>query len=408
MTKRRAVRRWMFLAVGTGLALAPLAPQTPSPNSGRGAIAVAVRVFDGGRFVGDLALRDFELSANGVSQTVETLYRVGKNAIARRDGDKDFLPFVGRRFTLLFQLFEYHPKIADAVRALFTVDLRPGDSLEIQTPVRNYKVSDQAFASKPRKVLAEEMIDIIRKDINSGSMAYNSLMRDLKQHIRAISGSNVMGSLETDADASDVGLELLLPRYREILQKLDVLRRIDSGQMIRYARTLKAQPGEKLVFYFYQREFRPELSPQAIDEIVGGNQEKFSILGDVQELFQTYQQSFAMDVPAMKEAFADSAANFNLLFMNKDPERISRVVMREQSTDIFRAFSDIAAATGGTVDTSQNPAAAFKNVLEAADEYYLLYFTPTREAAGGAFHPISVKVKDKNFKVIHRLGYFGD
>jgi len=83
------------------------------------------------------------------------LYRVGKNAITRRDGNKDFLPFVGRRFTLLFQLFEYHPKIADAVRALFTEELRPGDSLEIQTPVRNYKLSDQAFAAKPPKVLAD-------------------------------------------------------------------------------------------------------------------------------------------------------------------------------------------------------------------------------------------------------------
>ena len=409
------MNRIVLLAAATALALAPLAPSGLPVPAGRGApagagvraVAVAVRVFDGGRFIGDLALQDFELSADGVPQTVEALYRVGKNAITRRDGNKDFLPFVGRRFTLLFQLFEYHPKIADAVRALFTEELRPGDSLEIQTPVRNYKLSDQAFAAKPPKVLADEMIDIIRNDINSGSMAYNSLMRELKRHIRAIGGSNTGGSVDTDSEGADVGLEMLLPRYREILQKLDVLRRVDSGQMIQYARTLKAQIGEKLVFYVYQREFRPELSPQAIDDIVGNNQEKFNVLGDVQEIFQTYQQSFAMDVPAMKEAFADSSANFNLLFMNKDPERIGLVVMREQNTDIFRAFADIAAATGGTVDTSQNPAAAFKNVLRAADEYYLLYFTPTAEAAGGAFHPLSIRVKDKNYKVVHRMGYFG-
>jgi hypothetical protein len=81
--------------------------------------------------------------------------------------------------------------------------------------------------------------------------------------------------------------------------------------------------------------------------------------------------------------------------------------MREQNTDIFRASADIAAATGGTVDTSQNPAAAFKNTLRAADEYYLLYFTPTPEAAGGAFHPLSIKVKGKNYKVVHRMGYIG-
>lgn len=407
MTKRRTMRRGAVLALGTFLALAPLAPRADPAPSGPGSVAVAVRVLDGSRFVGDLGLPDFELSADGVPQRIEALYRISKNGIARRDGDKDFLPFVGRRFTLLFQLFEYHPKITDAVRALFTEELRPGDSLEIQTPVRNYKLSDQAFSAKPRKVLADEMIDIIRKDINQGSMAYNSLMRELKRHIRAISGSNTGGSVEIDTESSDLGLEMLLPRYREIIQKLDILRRIDSGQMIQYARTLKAQPGEKLVFYVYQREFRPELSPQALDDIVGGNQEKFNVLGDVQELFQTYQQGFAMDVPALKEAFADSGAKFNLLFMNKEPERIGRVVMREQNTDIFRAFADIAAATGGSVDTSQNPAAAFKNALRAADEYYLLYFTPTPGAAGGAFHPLDIRIKDRNFKVVHRMGYVG-
>jgi hypothetical protein len=81
--------------------------------------------------------------------------------------------------------------------------------------------------------------------------------------------------------------------------------------------------------------------------------------------------------------------------------------MREQNTDIFRAFADIAGATGGTVDTSQNPAAAFKNVLRAADEYYLLYFTPTPETSGAAFHPLSIRIKGRNFKVVHRMGYLG-
>jgi VWFA-related protein len=402
------MKRISLLFLWTGLVLAPLLPQRPSPEAKRGPVPVALRVFDGGRFVGDLTLQDFELFENGVPQILEALYRVEKNAIARRDGERDFLPFVGRRFYFLFQLFEYHPKIADAVRYLFDEELRFGDSLEIQTPVRNYKLSDQAFAAKPMKALAEEMTELIKKDINQGSMAYNSLMRELKQHIRAIGGSNTMGGVEIDAETDEVGLELLLPRYREIVQKLDTLRRIDSNQMVLFAQALKKQPGQKLLFFVYQREFRPEINPQVISEILSNNQEKFNVLGDVQELFQTYQRGFAMDVPSMKEAFADSGTNFNLLFMNKDPERIGRIVMREQNMDIFRAFADIAAATGGTVDTSQNPAVAFKNALKTSDEYYLLYFTPSTPAASGVFRPLSVKVKGKDYQVVHRSGYFGN
>jgi hypothetical protein len=393
------MKRFPVWMTGAGLAAITLFSAAAAPQARRSAVPVAVRV------VGDLGLRDFELSENGIVRPLEALYRIDKNEIVRREGEKDFLPFAGRRFYLLFQLFEYHPKIAEAVRTLFNEGLRQGDSLEIQTPVRNYKLSDQALAAKPKKALADEMIGIIRKDISQGSMAYNSLMQELKRHIRAIGGANPMGSLESDTETEGVGLEMLLPRYREIVQKLDALRRVDSRQIVLYAQALKAQPGQKWAFYFYQREFRPELSTQALDEIVGNNQEKFNVLGDVQELFQTYQQNFAMDIPAMKEAFADSSVNFNLLYLNKEPERVARVVMREQNADIFRALADIAAATGGSVDTSQNPAAAFKSTLKAADAYYLLYFTPSAEGPVGAFLPLSVRIKDKSYKVIHRSGY---
>jgi hypothetical protein len=109
----------------------------------------------------------------------------------------------------------------------------------------------------------------------------------------------------------------------------------------------------------------------------------------------------------MKEAFADAAVNFNLLYLNKDPERVGRIVMREQSADIFRALADIAAATGGLVDTSQNPAAAFRNALRAADDYYLLYFTSGEPGPAGAFLPLAVKVRDKGYRVVHRAGTLG-
>jgi VWFA-related protein len=370
-------------------------------------ISVPVRVFDGGRFVDDLTIADFELGETGVPQKIEALYLVNKNAVERREGEQEFSPIVARRFTLLFQLFEYHPKLAEAIRYLFNEELRPGDTLEIQTPVRNYILSDQAFASVSKDVLAERMIDIVKTDIGSGSMAYNTIMRDMKKLIRAIGGANTMAGLETDTETEDIGLELLLPRYREILISLDALRRIDGEKIVRFARALKTQPGQKLVFFIYQREFRPEISPLVLNELLSANQDKFSIIGDLQELFLSHQQNFAADIPRMQKAFADSAANFNLLFMNKNPERMARIVMREQSEDIFRVLADIAAATGGIVDTSQNPATAVKHALKTADRYYLLYYFSSKTARDEAFRPLSVRVKGKDYKIVNRQGFFG-
>lgn len=395
-------------ALGALLAL-PLcaAAGSPAAQARRSAVPLVVRVFEGGRFVADLGIKDFAVSENGSPRPVEALYRIARNSILRREGDRDFLPFTGRRFYLLFQLFEYHPKIAEAVRALFDAGLLPGDTLEIQTPGRNYKLSALALDARPKKALADEMIDLIRRDISQGSMAYNSLMRELKSHVRAIGGASAGGSLESSADTDGLSIEMLLPRYREIVQKLDALRRIDARQIIRFAQEVKSQPGEKWAFYFYQREFRPELSPQALDDLIGGNQEKIGVLGDAQEIFQTYQQNFALEAPEMKEAFADAAVTFNLLYLNKDPERVARIVMREQSADIFRALAEIAAATGGLVDTSQNPAAAFRNALRAADDYYLLYYAPGDKAPAGAFLPLSVKVPNAGWRVVHRSGLLG-
>ena len=47
--------------------------------------------------------------------------------------------------------------------------------------MKNYRLSPESLASKPRDVLAKELNELIRKDIVQGGMAYNSLMRDLKR-----------------------------------------------------------------------------------------------------------------------------------------------------------------------------------------------------------------------------------
>ena len=79
--------------------------------------------------------------------------------------------------------------------------------------------------------------------------------------------------------------------------------------------------------------------------------------------------------------------------------------MREQSEDFFSAFRATAEATGGTVDTSTNPSTAFQNALKAADNYYLLYYSPANYVNDGSYKKIEVKVKDPKYKVTHRKGY---
>jgi len=379
--------------------------EADKPRLGPAAIPVSVRVFDGKQLVADLALKDFEILEDGKPRPVEALYFVDKNAIVRQEPNQDEWPDVSRKFYLLFQLFEYHPKLAEAIGYLFDRELLPGDSLEIQTPMRNYKLSATAFANKPKNVLAEEMTDFVKKDIVQGSMAYNSLLNDLKRHARAIGGSNPMSSLETDTETEETGLEMLLLRYKEIMAKMEAMRRIDSDKFIRFAQALKNQSGQKFVFFIYQREYRPEISPRIMQQIMSTYQDAPHVLDGIQELFMSYTRDISQNTQKLRESYADSSAYFNLIFMHKAPQQITRIVMREQSEDIFKAFSAVAQATGGIVDTSQNPAAGIETALETSNKYYLLYFTPFSEAKEGIFRSLKIRVKDRDYTVVNRQGY---
>jgi hypothetical protein len=106
------------------------------------------------------------------------------------------------------------------------------------------------------------------------------------------------------------------------------------------------------------------------------------------------------------KAYCDSAADVNLLFMKRTPEKFGGVVMREQSEDVFKLFTQIATGTGGIAETTQNPVVEVGDALRAAETYYLLSYAPT--PAAGGFRTVAIKVKERNYRVLSRQGYITD
>jgi hypothetical protein len=82
------------------------------------------------------------------------------------------------------------------------------------------------------------------------------------------------------------------------------------------------------------------------------------------------------------------------------------VTMAEHSEDIYSAFREIAAATGGTSDSSWNAVNMLKKAAAASENYYLLYYRPQDYKADGNYHAITVKVRAGGYRVSHRAGYF--
>ena len=373
-------------------------------------VVVPVRVMDGNVLVDNLTIEDFELYEDGILQKIEALYLVNKANIARKETLREYDPPVSRHFDLLFQTIDYNPKIGEAIDYFFNNVFLPEDTVTIMTPQDNYNLSRKALRTVSKEDISKEMQKIIRKDTNLGASSYRSMLRDLRRLVGSISSVGAPAGRATafaDASAGSTSLELLLPRYRATLQSLEELRVVDYKKFLQFAASRKRmQVGQKIVFFFYQREFRPEISSGVLSRLMSTYQDKPQILSDVQDLFQFYRRDFNFNTERVKQAFADSSLSFNLLFMHKEPTRAPGISMKEQSEDAFNAFSQIAEATGGIVDSSQNPAAAFINAVEAAQSYYILYYSPAGSQKEGKFKSIKVEVKNKDYKITHRLGYF--
>ena len=370
-------------------------------------ITVPVRVVEGGHFVDSLTREDFELLEDGKPQKIQALYLVRKSDIQRQEADQEYSPELNRTFYFLFQMIEHNPRLVEMIDQLFNQVLLPGDAMILQTPMKTYSLSPRAMATKPKKVMADEMNSILKKDIKMGNSDYESIIRELKRIIRNIAGTSAMADVEFGASGGDsIGMEFQLHRYRDLLEKMDASRLIDSKKILGFASAMQGIKGQKHIFFVYQREFRPEMQLTVLNMLQSMYQDDPNIIDGLQDLFGYYSRDVTLNVDLLNKAFADSSVNFNLIFMNQEPKDVSGISMREQSEDVFRAFSQVAQATGGTVDTSQNPVAGFQNAVKNAETFYLLYYSPEDYKKDRQFKSITVRVKRPNCSVFHRMGYF--
>jgi len=356
-------------------------------------VSVPVRVFDGDRFVDNLTLDDFEVLEDGKPQKVMALYLTRKTKIERMEG-RDYMPYAGRSFYFIFQLYENHPRIIEALEYFFTNIYLPEDQLVVMTPLKVYELNKELVANNPKDTVVEYIQGTIRKDTLTSAQQYNSLIKDLIRNAQGVARGDVTSALS---------------QYRQNLMKLEQVTAQDERRLVGFASQLKRLDGQKNVFYFCQSEFRPKLRPMALSSLLEQFQDIPNIYGELQELFTFYHKESNLDVDRITQIFADSSILFNFIYLNKRPEGGGGPIqMEEQSGDVFDAFSQIAESTGGAVDSSQNPAAALERAALLSESYYLLYYSPENYQKDGKYRNITIKIKGKKYTIFHRLGYVAD
>jgi len=381
-------------------------------------VEVPVRVFQGGNFIDSLTIKDFEIFENGEMQNVEAVYLIKKRNIERSEEKKRFAPETARNFYIFFEVNEYSPRIGMAVEYFIHNVVYPGDYLTIVTPVKTYQLRGKALEVRSRDEITDQLLGILRRDTLVGNSEYREAVQDLQALAQSLTARmsedeskpvNVARANTTYGmvvEGETIGEQLT--RYQQLLAKMEDLRQVDQSKLLDFAEYLEDKEGQKAVFLFYQREYIPQMNANILTQYLTRYQENPNIQHTAANLFEFYNRHISFDLEAVKQAYANASISIHFLFVTKAVPQVYGVTFQEKSEDIFSAFHQMSEATGGYIESSANPQALFQNALASSENYYLLYYSPSKYRRDGKFNEIEVRIKDKNYRVVHRLGYFSN
>lgn len=376
-------------------------------------IEVPVRVSEGNRFVDNLTIDDFVVYEDGKPQHIEALYLLNKTQIRRKQEIKEFSPSQQRHFYLFFEISEYSSKIEKAVENFIGNVLSQGDSLTIVTPLKIYKMKKEAIQVMPQKEISRQISQIMKDDVLSARGEYKNIFKDIENVARALhafQSGNVLDVMHDPATGRAIELDQdgLMTRYMSLLKILEEMRKVDEERLIWLSQLSKDQEGQKDIFFFYQREFIPMVEPELFEAFLSLYADRPDASYNLSYLNDFVSRDLAFDTERIKQAFINSDTAFHFLFFSLPQKQVPGLDMKDESGKMFDSLKEIAEATGGLVDSSDNPGLLFQKKAEVLDNFYLLYYRTKDYKADGSFRSIEIKVKNKNYSISYRKGYFSE
>jgi hypothetical protein len=253
-----------------------------------------------------------------------------------------------RNFILFFEVLEHRKELDNAVSFFFNRVLQPGDQLIVYTPVRAYSFSRLTLA-QPKKELIKKVQSQLRGDTAVGGANYKIIMDDMLKQSREIENAYDQNSLRR-----------ALTAYRQNLNNLRSLRIVSETLLTDIIEIFKDQPGENHIVMTYQAEFRPIPDRDTLNKLRAMPIVSF----EANELFFETETKPPVQADLFIELFRESGILLHFFYI-KSKDVFTAQNSREQSVDMFNVFNRIAAATGGIVETTSSPEAAFKTLLKA-------------------------------------------
>jgi hypothetical protein len=270
----------------------------------------------------------------------------------------------GSIYIIIFQLTDYDAKVADTVEYIFKHMIKPQDQLIMLTPVKPYTFSQQTRQSQTREQLIEQTQKVLKRDIVSGTVNYHQILNRMTQLVLDIGdgvGDTSSGGGGMSVTLTNVNtIKEQLITYRQLREEMKGLRKLDEKLFIKFCELFK----KGIIYVVYQQELQVIPNRDVMEALRNNKDVRF----DAIEVFLQENTAEFLDVTKLGQMLSDAAITLHFFYIKSKEARKQGIEMKEFSNDVYNAFSNLAKTTGGIVETTSKPEAAFKKANEAASK----------------------------------------
>ena len=196
---------------------------------------------------------------------------------------------------------------------------------------------------------------ILKRDTAVGSANYHQVLEAMQGVVREIS-TGIDRAYAMGARRSAADMKIHLVQYRQLLENIRSVRKLNETLLLRLAEFFKAQTGKNILYIFYQRELRIIPSRRAMEILRQDGQ----LTDEAGELFEQESSEEFMDVEKVSRALKNASVTLSCLYIKKQAKRKRFMQFKEFSGDVYNVLSRLARATGGFIEATSKPAAALE------------------------------------------------
>lgn len=263
-----------------------------------------------------------------------------------------------RNLIICYDIKNYDSRIRQTVVTIFNHLVRKGDNLIVYSPAKVYGFSQKTL-SRPKRELITWLQDRLKSDCTVADAAYRQSYNELSGLVQELINEN--------ASTTGMDAKSILLRYKQGMESLQALRRIEQPLLLKFAGMFRQTPGRNHVIVFFQKELRPIPDGKAMDTLMNNVNLAFT----ASEVFvQPSPQKSKEQSQAVIDAFRAVGATLHFAYLKlakgmRPPRRMDH---QENSVDMYGFFSKLANETGGIKMTTANPEEMMKAFRKRLEE----------------------------------------